>query len=709
MPNNRTRKSKLPQPPSQSTTQEGAHTTIQEFSPASAGQLLRILQNAQNAENAREVAICSHSASQLWKHPAQKQKQRQKQKQEPIPLFRNQQIQQGEGGASTQPVLAMSSQRQFIESEFPPLGSQPAFARKRGRGNRRGRGRNVPRTDNVVGKGTGEVKATGGSGMGWGLDVGDRSSYIDGVDNAGTRAVGYMLGIPATTDTDNRDGGVGLNQTTSTSLLDLDLDLDVDLPRTGIPQQQQAASGAEESEGRGLLSPYNDLWTLLQDGSPQAGGNPHGGSLKDPVTDSIQQTPDYMYHFHSLIATRKDLRDIGYVLEPLTAVEIDGKRRCRGCGKVMAKYQQQVKPRKPENVQGKNGGAGRLGAGGKGDGNQGSKGKEMAEKKKGDGPEEKKKVILNCKFHKGRLRYKTWSCCRQHVSSPPCGGEPLHHARSYQPGELASLWQFHRTPPPQDRTNIRTAVAIDCEMGQAMSGDSELIRITLIDYFSSEILIDSLVYPSVPMEHYRTSFSGVTRQDMDHAMRSGTCIMGRDNARQAVWKYVGPNTIVVGHSANNDLDSLRWIHGVVVDTYVIANAIQKKEDEKKKREEEDRKKKEEKEKGVENGQLKNNNKPDEKPTMRTQTEQVKDGTAAKPNPSSSAGDNKNQPKKAKKNKGSGKCSLKTLAREKLGREIQNAGKKGHDSLEDAVAARDVADWYVSELMAAEAAGGGLLL
>ena len=41
-------------------------------------------------------------------------------------------------------------------------------------------------------------------------------------------------------------------------------------------------------------------------------------------------------------------------------------------------------------------------------------------------------------------------------------------------------------------------------MGTAFDGDSELIRLTLIDYFSGETLIDSLVYPDVAMLHFNT-------------------------------------------------------------------------------------------------------------------------------------------------------------------------------------------------------------
>ena len=58
--------------------------------------------------------------------------------------------------------------------------------------------------------------------------------------------------------------------------------------------------------------------------------------------------------------------------------------------------------------------------------------------------------------------------------------------------------------------------------------DSELIRVTLIDYFSSAILVDSLVYPDVEMSHYNTRFSGVTKKDMEMARAKGTCFRGRD-------------------------------------------------------------------------------------------------------------------------------------------------------------------------------------
>jgi RNA exonuclease 1 len=90
------------------------------------------------------------------------------------------------------------------------------------------------------------------------------------------------------------------------------------------------------------------------------------------------------------------------------------------------------------------------------------------------------------------------------------------------------LWRFHATPSATEYSDTRQAVAIDCEIGTVASGDSELIRVTLIDYFSSAVLVDSLVYPDVEMSHYSTRFLGVTKKEIEMARAKGTCFRGRD-------------------------------------------------------------------------------------------------------------------------------------------------------------------------------------
>lgn len=106
-------------------------------------------------------------------------------------------------------------------------------------------------------------------------------------------------------------------------------------------------------------------------------------------------------------------------------------------------------------------------------------------------------------------------------------------------------------------------------MGMSKAGDSELIRVTMIDYFTGATLLDRLVWPDAELLHPNTQYSGVTWAQLHHARNTRTCIFGVENARKAVWNFVGPETIVVGHGLQNDLRSLRWIHHAVVDSFIL--------------------------------------------------------------------------------------------------------------------------------------------
>ncbi|KAL2062502.1 hypothetical protein VTL71DRAFT_6768 [Oculimacula yallundae] len=393
---------------------------------------------------------------------------------------------------------------------------------------------------------------------------------------------------------------------------------------------------------------------------------------------------EYIQRLRNLLASKTALEETGYVLQPLSEYAIQKKKRCERCGKVMLKGRVDGKgqERKKELLMGgkedKVVNDQRVGetkdeipltenslfpVEGRGDSEANVQSLTVA-------PTPILKPYIRCRFHDGVVKYKTWSCCRQHTSSDPCQAAEFHLARTYPVGELESLWAFYPTPNGYPSHEIRAAVAIDCEMGNAKSGDSELIRVTLIDYFSSDVLVDKLVYPDVAMAHYNTRFSGVTGKQMENARFSGQCLMGKKRAREAVWRFVGPHTIVVGHSAHNDLTAMRWIHTVVVDTWLL-------ESEKKKAREADAKAK------VERGGK-------EQEVPRIQSLPLEDAVELQ-----EVQLHQEIPKTMKKKKkGSGALSLKILTWKRLGREIQTAGREGHDSLEDAIATRDLAHWNV---------------
>lgn len=205
-----------------------------------------------------------------------------------------------------------------------------------------------------------------------------------------------------------------------------------------------------------------------------------------------------------------------------------------------------------------------------------------------------------------------------------------HTAIEYAPGELEMEWTLYVTPAYSTR-NPRQAVALDCEMGVSVYGEPELVRISLVDFFTGEILLDSLVYPRVRLQHLNTRYSGVTRGMLEGARQRNQCIRGgRDGAREQVWRYVGQETIVVVHGGSSDLLALRWKHDRIIDTFVVE------------------------------GQRR----------QRQQQQQQHTAEAAM-----------------------GGRSLKHLAEAMLGVSIQR-GRRGHDSVEDAMACRWLVDWYV---------------
>jgi RNA exonuclease 1 len=227
--------------------------------------------------------------------------------------------------------------------------------------------------------------------------------------------------------------------------------------------------------------------------------------------------------------------------------------------------------------------------------------------------------------------------------------------RAYSPGQLESDWKYYSTSAASTPSSP-IAVAIDCEMGTAESGDIELIRVSVVDYFTGAVLLDRLVYPNVKMAHFNTKFTGITRRDMEGARRNKTCLFGRNKARKAVYNLVGPETIVIGHGAQSDFNCMRWIHPLVIDTLLVEQEVKVDED------------------LAAEMEL--------RMELRQRAEEGRDyeDLLAAPLPGQGGG-----------------LSLKALAKKLLDREIQVNGR-GHDSTEDALATRDILHYRISQMM-----------
>lgn len=104
-------------------------------------------------------------------------------------------------------------------------------------------------------------------------------------------------------------------------------------------------------------------------------------------------------------------------------------------------------------------------------------------------------------------------------------------------------------------------VACDCEMVRCASGLA-LARLTLMGE-KGQVLLDEFVRPDEPILDYNTRWSGITAKEMAAAK------MGLEEARKRVMAIVSAETVLVGHSLENDLRCMRIVHTRVIDTSLL--------------------------------------------------------------------------------------------------------------------------------------------
>ncbi|QYT06141.1 Exonuclease domain-containing protein [Trichoderma simmonsii] len=134
------------------------------------------------------------------------------------------------------------------------------------------------------------------------------------------------------------------------------------------------------------------------------------------------------------------------------------------------------------------------------------------------------------------------------------------------------LKDFEAAPKGLPSTKRRKAVAISCEWGEAKTRRSELLAICAIDVLTGETLIKSLVAPSQPMQNWRAKMHGITKKNIDAAIKKKQCLYGWKEAREKLFRYIDRQTILVGHTTSTDLKLLRLFHKTIVDSQVLTTS-----------------------------------------------------------------------------------------------------------------------------------------
>jgi RNA exonuclease 1 len=110
----------------------------------------------------------------------------------------------------------------------------------------------------------------------------------------------------------------------------------------------------------------------------------------------------------------------------------------------------------------------------------------------------------------------------------------------------------------------QSIVAVDCEMCGIEGNKSILSRLTIVDQYS-KILLDVYIQPDqdTPIIDYRTVWSGISKKTLENVT------VTQNQARLAFLRLVSSETILIGHSLENDLKALKILHRTCIDTSII--------------------------------------------------------------------------------------------------------------------------------------------
>uniref|UniRef100_T1IVF4 Exonuclease domain-containing protein n=1 Tax=Strigamia maritima TaxID=126957 RepID=T1IVF4_STRMM len=172
-----------------------------------------------------------------------------------------------------------------------------------------------------------------------------------------------------------------------------------------------------------------------------------------------------------------------------------------------------------------------------------------------------------CVYHWGKLsgsgkenKDLMFSCCNGPSYTPGCTLGRLHVSLGATSGYLSG---FVSTKPAKNipKDDFYGIYAVDCEMCYTTQG-LDLVKVSLVRPDGS-VAYDELVKPVHPIIDYNTRFSGMTEKKLRRATKS------LKEVQKDLLELVHAETILIGHSLENDLRVLRLAHSTVVDTSVL--------------------------------------------------------------------------------------------------------------------------------------------
>ncbi|KAG8183030.1 hypothetical protein JTE90_015661 [Oedothorax gibbosus] len=178
-----------------------------------------------------------------------------------------------------------------------------------------------------------------------------------------------------------------------------------------------------------------------------------------------------------------------------------------------------------------------------------------------------------CRYHFGKVEWyrdskgkkmALYTCCARPKSDLGCS-RSKHHVSFHRPFEKIEFMRVGSPPvdaefPTGDR-HPRNVFALDCEMAFTTRG-MELVKVSLIGIDGS-VVYDTYVLPKHDILDYNTPFSGVDADIMTGVTTTLT------EVQDQLVRLLNKDSILIGHSVENDFLALNFVHENVVDTSFV--------------------------------------------------------------------------------------------------------------------------------------------
>lgn len=133
---------------------------------------------------------------------------------------------------------------------------------------------------------------------------------------------------------------------------------------------------------------------------------------------------------------------------------------------------------------------------------------------------------------------------------------------------IDKVWAYKPSEGDKSLLQGKKVLAMDCEMCITSPAGTtpqvfSLTRVSIIDWDGNTVF-DELVKPAEPITDYVTPYSGITP-----AMLENVTTTLEDIQQKLITSVLTPDTILVGHSLNSDLNALKLTHPYIIDTALL--------------------------------------------------------------------------------------------------------------------------------------------